>query len=432
MSRKPFDKSPRRLTPRDALRLFHAPRLLRPTRRQVLGSFLFGTAFSCAGSESPSEGAAQDTSGTPATPGVAPQGALPQEPQGATPGPLQPVVTPSQPSDPVEPVSPSEMNPPMEPAAAMPDPGNPEPATPAVVPEPAPVAVQPDTPDDLPAMAPSEPEPVDVAPAETMEATQPNPAPTTMGRSAYDLVELGNTGIVISRLAMGSGTNGVDNSSVQTRMGDAFSQLLVDGYDRGIRFFETADAYGSHFLVAEAMRQVGRQNVTLLTKTMAETREEAEADLARFMEELDTDYLDIVLLHIRTSGNWTTEGEGAMEVLAEAKARGQIRAHGVSCHSLEALQLAAQTDWVDVDLARINPYSLHMDSDPATVISVLDGMKASGKGVLGMKILGQGDAVDRFDEAIAHATRLDCIHGFTIGFRSLDELDQVATKIASV
>jgi aryl-alcohol dehydrogenase-like predicted oxidoreductase len=326
---------------------------VRPTRRQVLGSFVFGTALGCSSSES--EGAAAPSS---ASPGTLPEGPSPALPTG----------------------------------------------------------------------------PADVAgPVETVEIVDPTPpsAPATMGRSAYDRVELGNTGIVTSRLAMGSGTTGFDNSSAQTRMGEAFTQLLVDGYDRGIRFFETADAYGSHRLVGQAMAQVGRQNVTLLTKTMAETRRGAEADLERFMSELGTDYIDIVLLHIRTSANWTSEGEGAMEVLAEAKARGQIRAHGVSCHSLRALELAAETDWVDVDLARINPYTLHMDADPGTVVSVLDRMKTSGKGVLGMKILGQGDAVDRFDEAIEYAARLECIHGFTIGFRSLDELDQVAAKIAS-
>src|SRR5690606_6894970 len=143
-------------------------------------------------------------------------------------------------------------------------------------------------------------------------------------------------------------------------------------------------------------------------------------------EELGTDYIDIVLLHIRESANWVSEGEGAMEVLAEAKARGQIRAHGVSCHTLAALELASRTDWVDIDLARINPFQLHMDADPDTVKSVLKSMKDSGKAVLGMKILGQGDAVNRFDECIEHATRLDCIHGFTIGFTRLDQLDQVA------
>jgi predicted aldo/keto reductase-like oxidoreductase len=150
------------------------------------------------------------------------------------------------------------------------------------------------------------------------------------------------------------------------------------------------------------------------------------------MEELGTDYIDIVLLHIRTSSRWTTEGEGAMEALSRAKASGRIRAHGVSCHSFGALELARDSDWVDVDLARINPFTLHMDAEPRAVIPVLDAMRSSGKGVLGMKILGQGDAVDRFDEAIEHATRLDCIHGFTIGFTAIEQLDQVADKMLSI
>ncbi len=251
-------------------------------------------------------------------------------------------------------------------------------------------------------------------------------------RSAYDLVELGSTGIKTSRLAMGTGTDGYGGSSMQTRMGADFTRMLVQGYERGIRFFETADAYGSHRLVGDAMRQVGRQDVTVLTKTMAETKEDAEADLARFLDELGTDYIDIVLLHIRTSPTWTTESAGAMEALAEAKARGQIRAHGVSCHSLEALRLARQTDWVDLDLARVNPFGVRMDADPATVIPELRSMKAGGKGVLGMKIFGGGENVEQFDEAIEHATRLDAIHGFTIGFTSLEQLDEVADKMTRV
>lgn len=254
----------------------------------------------------------------------------------------------------------------------------------------------------------------------------------TPWRAAFDTVTLGNTAITTSRLAMGSGTTGTRGTSAQAQMGDRFTRVLVEGYERGIRFFETADAYGSHGVVAAALREVGRKNLTVLTKTMAKTRQGAQADLDRFMKELGTDYIDVVLLHIRTSSRWTTEDQGAMEALAEAKAKGRIRAHGVSCHSLSAMQLAAATDWVDVNLCRINPFSLHMDGDPATIIGVLEQMKARGQSVLGMKILGQGDAANRFDEAIEHATRLETLDGFTIGFRSTAELDQVTQKVASV
>lgn len=254
-----------------------------------------------------------------------------------------------------------------------------------------------------------------------------------MGKLATDQVLLGSTGIQISRLAMGSGTHGNNGASDQTRLGlTAFADLLVQSYDQGITFWETADQYGAHVHLRTALPQVGRQNVVVLTKTHAQTAAEAEADLARFLEELGTDYIDVMLLHNKQSATWATECEGAMEYLADAKQRGVIRAHGVSCHTLSALQLAAQTPWVEVDLARINPAGVVMDADPATVISLLEQMKAAGKGVIGMKILGEGQLAGQLDMAIQHAVRLDCLDGFTIGFTSRAQLDEVASKIASV
>jgi predicted aldo/keto reductase-like oxidoreductase len=252
-------------------------------------------------------------------------------------------------------------------------------------------------------------------------------------KAAADRVLLGSTGIEISRLAMGSGTRGYGGASDQTRLGlGPFSSLLVDSYERGITFWETADQYGAHGHVAAALSQVGRANVTVLTKTHAQTAEQMQADLERYLRELGTDYIDVVLLHALESARWTDERAGAMEYLEAAKQRGLIRAHGVSCHSLPALQLAADTAWVEVDLARINPFGLHMDADPATVIAVLERMKAAGKGVIGMKILGQGDLVQRFDDAMDHAVRLACLDGFTIGFTSRAQLEQAAIKIESV
>jgi aryl-alcohol dehydrogenase-like predicted oxidoreductase len=253
-----------------------------------------------------------------------------------------------------------------------------------------------------------------------------------MRRNASDRVTLGMTGIEISRLALGSGTNGTNGTSVQTRLGATFTNLLTYAYSEGLTLFETADAYGAHSVVAEAIRQVGRNNVTVLTKTTAETAAGVEADLARFREELGIDMIDIVLLHNKQSANWTTECEGAMEVLSRAKEAGAIRAHGVSCHTFRALELAAATPWVDIDLARINPAGIEMDADPADVIPVLTRMKEAGKGVIGMKILGVGRLASQMDMAIAHAVGLDCIDAFTIGFKSTTELDQVTQKIASV
>jgi aryl-alcohol dehydrogenase-like predicted oxidoreductase len=267
-------------------------------------------------------------------------------------------------------------------------------------------------------------------------AYAPHDASTTVDgvhKTAIDRVTLGSTGIVVSRLALGSGTHGFNGASDQTRLGmTTFVNQLTYGYGKGLTFFETAADYGAHPFIAEAVRQVGRENVVVLTKTEAQTASEMQADLDRFRRDLGMDMIDIVLLHSKQSATWTTECAGAMDVLSQAKESGVIRAHGVSCHTLAALKLAAATPWVDVDQARVNPDGILMDADPATVIGVLRQMKAAGKGVIGMKILGEGQLGNAVDRAITHAVGLDVLDAFTIGFTSTGQLDEVMNKIATV
>src|SRR3954463_15847484 len=250
--------------------------------------------------------------------------------------------------------------------------------------------------------------------------------------AASDTVVLGNTGIHTSRLAMGTGTVGTGHHSHQTALGvQGLSDLLRNGYDNGLRFFDSADAYGSHPHVAEALKHIPRDKVTVLTKSWSRNPAEMRADLDRFRKELGTDYLDIVLMHCLTEGDWTDRYKGVMDVLSEAKQKGIIRAHGCSCHSIEALRAAAASPWVEVDLARVNPIGSHMDADPATVISVLKQMKASGKAVVGMKILGQGDMRDRQDEALRFALGLGVLDAFTIGAESRAEQEDLVRRIAA-
>jgi aryl-alcohol dehydrogenase-like predicted oxidoreductase len=248
--------------------------------------------------------------------------------------------------------------------------------------------------------------------------------------SAADTVAIGKTGIKTSRLAMGTGTVGVGHHSNQTALGlKGLSELLLNGYDHGLRFFDAADSYGSHPHVAEALKHVVRDKVTVLTKTWARDPASARADIDRFRKELGTDYIDICLMHCLTEGDWTERYRGVMDVLSEAKQKGIIRAHGCSCHSIEALRAAAKSPWVEVDLARINPIGSHMDAEPATVVAVLRDMKAAGKGVIGMKILGQGDMRNRQDEALKYALSLDVLDAFTIGAESKAEQEDLIRRI---
>jgi len=181
--------------------------------------------------------------------------------------------------------------------------------------------------------------------------------------TAADTVVLGSTGIHTSRLAMGTGTVGVGHHSHQTALGiKGLSDLLLNGYDHGLRFFDAADSYGSHPHVAEALKHVQRDKVTVLSKSWARDPATMRADLDRFRKELGTDYIDVFLMHCLTEGDWTKRFKGVMDVLSEAKQKGIIRAHGCSCHSIGALRAAAASPWVEVDLARINPIQSNMDA----------------------------------------------------------------------
>jgi aryl-alcohol dehydrogenase-like predicted oxidoreductase len=250
--------------------------------------------------------------------------------------------------------------------------------------------------------------------------------------AAYDTVTLGSTGIKTSRLAMGTGTVGSGHHSHQTALGvKGLSDVLLNGYDQGLRFFDAADSYGSHPHVAEALKHVPRDKVTVLTKTFSRTPAEARADLDRFRRELGIDYLDICLMHCVTEADWTDRYRGVMDVLSEAKEKGTIRSHGCSCHSIEALRTAAKSPWVEIDLARMNPVGAYMDADPATVLGVLKEMKAAGKAVVGMKILGQGTLRNRQDEAIKYALSLGVLDAFTIGAENKQEQEDLIHRVAA-
>ncbi len=248
---------------------------------------------------------------------------------------------------------------------------------------------------------------------------------------AGDRVKLGPRAIEVSRLAMGSGTNGVGGSSNQTRkLGlKGVADLFQAGYDQGVTFFDSADQYGTHPHVREALKRVPREKVAVLTKTHASTEKEMRADLDRFRRELGTDYIDILLLHCMMDADWPDRKKGAMNLISEAREKGIVTTHGISCHTLEALSTSARTPWVEVQLARINPAGVAMDADPNSVLAVLRQMKAAGKGVIGMKILGAGRLRSKADDCLQFALAQSAVDCFTIGAENRDELAGLIQKI---
>ena len=241
------------------------------------------------------------------------------------------------------------------------------------------------------------------------------------------IVDLGKTGIRVSRLSIGTGTSGWNGRSDQTALGlEGLADLLRFAYDQGVSFWDSADQYGSHPHIKEALKGLDRSSVVITSKTTSRTRESVEEDVKRFLKEIGSDYVDIVLLHCLTQYDWPTRYPEAMEALTRCKEQGLIRAHGVSCHDYGAFQTSAMTKWVEVVLARINYAGVQMDASPADVIRTMEQMAAFGKGIYGMKVLGQGKLAKEDDPktGIKFVVDLPCVHALTIGMTSRDEVNE--------
>ena len=253
--------------------------------------------------------------------------------------------------------------------------------------------------------------------------------------SAADRVTLGRTGIETSLLGIGTGSVGVEHSSNQVKLGETgFAKLVRHAFDRGITYFDTADQYGSHIYLRTALKGLPREKLFIQTKTRATTAEMAKADIERFRQELGTDYLDTLLMHCMTKDSWPADFRPVMDVLTEAKEKKRVRGVGVSCHGLAPLRSAVKCDWVEVDLARINPVGDNagrMDGTPQQVAECLKQMHGQGKGILGMKILAEGTlkTPEKQLESLRFVLGLGAVDAFVIGFESAKQINEICKLI---
>jgi predicted aldo/keto reductase-like oxidoreductase len=257
---------------------------------------------------------------------------------------------------------------------------------------------------------------------------------------AVDRVSLGSTGLVVPRIAMGTGSRGGRRESNQTRLGvNSFVKLALHAYERGISFYDMADTYGSHSFVREVLKEIPREDTILLTKIWTSDSswlktEPVETTLDRFRMETGSDYFDIVLLHCLMNGNWQEEKKAYSEGLSKAKQTGVVRSVGVSCHNWDAMKAAVEDPWVDVILARINPFGTHMDGSPAEVMKLLETARKNGKGVIGMKIFGNGGNTSDEERAksIRYAITSPNIHCITLGMESVSQVNDAAARVMQV
>ncbi len=252
-----------------------------------------------------------------------------------------------------------------------------------------------------------------------------------------DSVKLGNSGLKVSRIALGTGSRGGSKASNQTRLGmEKFVEMAQYAYDRGVRFFDMADSYGSHPYVGEAIKKMPREKITLLTKIWtyedgSDRNIPVRESIDRYRQEIGTDYIDIVLMHCLMSGGWHKNRTHYMDGLSRAKQDGLIKAVGVSCHNWDAMAEAVDSPWVDVILARINPFQSNMDGTPDAVSDLLKRAKANGKGLIGMKIFGEGKNVSdtEREQSLKYALTDANIHCMTLGMESIAQIEDAVDRV---
>jgi aryl-alcohol dehydrogenase-like predicted oxidoreductase len=255
-----------------------------------------------------------------------------------------------------------------------------------------------------------------------------------------DKVKLGNSGLTVSRIAMGTGTHGYNKSSDQTRLGmDNFVRLVHHAYERGIRFYDMADGYGSMPYIGEAIKTLPRENITLLTKMWtqedgADNMESVSGNIDRYRKETGADYIDILFMHCMTNGNWSKTRTHYMDGFSKAKQDGIVKAVGVSCHNMDALKEAAVNPWVDVIMARINPFGTNMDGTPEEIKNILAMAKENGKGIIGMKIFGEGKHIadDEREQSIRFALTEGNVHCITLGLTSTAQMDDAIGRVMHI
>jgi hypothetical protein len=235
-----------------------------------------------------------------------------------------------------------------------------------------------------------------------------------------------------SRIGLGTGMRGWMRESNQTRLGEKdFQYLLHYCYDHGVRYFDSADLYGTHDDLARAFGKKPRDSYFVTSKIWWRPRgipelERLDADVLvrRFLKELQSDYIDMVHLHCLTDADWPRKLRKQMDLLDECKHQGLIRAHGVSCHSLDALRTAAKEPWVDAINARVNPFGAKTDAPMDEVVPVLREAHAAGKGIVGMKLCGEGtfDEQQR-KESLRFVMDLGVVDVMIVGFEKPEEVD---------
>ena len=256
--------------------------------------------------------------------------------------------------------------------------------------------------------------------------------------SATDMVTLGRAGVKVTRLAFGTGSF---SGQVQRALGqDGFTRLVRHAYDRGIRFFETAESYGEmHRMLGVALKGIPRDSYQLMSKVTTRPGVDPQEKFDELRRLANTEYFDIMLLHWQHTATWPADTARWQDAVLEVQSRKVVLSHGASVHGLPALRQVPGNEWLQVAMIRVNHTGKSMDAedyatqgpgDVPEVVTRVKEVRKEGMGVIAMKLAGEG-TFDRDDrrKAMRFAFQnagVDCV---TVGYKSPAEIDEAIENL---
>jgi len=257
--------------------------------------------------------------------------------------------------------------------------------------------------------------------------------------TATDWVTLGKSGVKVTRLAFGTGTM---SGRVQRELGqDQFTNLVRHAYDRGIRFFETAESYGDmHRMLGIALKGVPRDSYRLMSKVTTRDGVNPQEKIDELRKLAQTDYFDVLLLHYQHTGTWPSDTMRWQDGVSEAKVKKAVVGQGASVHGLPALRKMPGNKWLEVAMIRMNHKGTRMDAedyntnglgDVPEVVTHAKTVKTQGMGIISMKLIGEGSFTTREDRqaAMKFAFNNAGVDSVTVGFKNTAEVDEAIENL---
>lgn len=257
--------------------------------------------------------------------------------------------------------------------------------------------------------------------------------------AATEMVPLGKSGVKVTRLAFGTGTF---SGRVQRDLGqDQFTKLVRYAYDRGIRFFETAESYSDmHRMLGVALKGIPRENYQLMSKVTTREGVDPLQKIDELRKLANTDYFDVMLLHWQHLETWPEDSLRWQDGIAEAQSRHIVKVRGASVHGLPALRQVPKDNWLQVAMIRMNHKGVRMDAedynteglgDVGEVVTHVRQVRKEGMGVISMKLVGEGAFTTRADRqaAMRFAFRNAGVSSVTVGYKNTAEIDEAISNL---